>query len=78
MAASSMAQKYWLSRLRIAPGASPSRAQNWRALRILPMATAARTPWPTTSPIASMTRPFGSGTTSYQSPPTLSSSLPGT
>ena len=48
---------------------SPSTAHTRSALRSRPMATAASTPWPATSPIASATAPDGNASTSYQSPP---------
>ena len=47
------------------------------ALRSWPIVVAARRPRPTTSPTASATRPSGSATTSYQSPPTSSDSTAG-
>ena len=57
------------------PADSVYRASAASAVRSCPIAAAAASPWPTTSPTVSATRPSGSEKTSYQSPPTSSASL---
>ena len=59
------------------PGPRISSASPRRALRSWPIAAAARSPRPTTSPIDTPRRPSGSSITSYQSPPTSRYSRPG-
>lgn len=49
-------------------GPSATRIAALSALRSIPMTLAASTPWPTTSPTDSASRPSGRSTTSYQSP----------
>ena len=47
-------------------------------MRSWPMVDAALRPCPATSPMATATRPSGSGTTSYQTPPTSTPVAAGT
>ena len=58
-------------------GGSSRLASVWSAVRSRPIVTAARTPWPATSPTMRATRAPGSAIDSYQSPPTSTSLLPG-
>ena len=55
-------------------GAWSARAAS--AVRTCPIAAAAASPWPTTSPTVRAILPSGSSKASYQSPPTSSTSLP--
>ena len=53
------------------------RAAARKACRTSPITIAAFSPWPATSPIESAIRPSGSVNASYQSPPTIASSVAG-
>ena len=66
-----------LSCCSVSAGGSSSMASVRIAVRSRPIVTAARTPWPATSPTTSATRPPGSAIDSYQSPPTSIILLPG-